>query len=256
LNAKFLAGGPERLEVSIKSKAYRGASGEPHQALGPVAFALEKGEIGAVVGPSGCGKTTLLRIIAGLDTAFDGKIVRPADDRLAMVFQEPRLLPWRVVDDNVRLVAPGVGEDELAALLAMLGLSGHRRHYPGELSLGLARRVAVARAMAVHPDLLLLDEPFASLDAATAADLVERMVELVEGRPVTALMVTHGLDAAIELADVVFVLSERPARLSARIAISTPRRTRTPDVAVAIAKQIAAAQRPALCGQLWGEPRP
>jgi ABC-type nitrate/sulfonate/bicarbonate transport system ATPase subunit len=244
LNAKSPAGGPARLEVSIKSKAYLGASGEPHQALGPVAFALEKGEIGAVVGPSGCGKTTLLRIIAGLDMAFDGTIVRPADDRLAMVFQEPRLLPWRVVDDNVRLVAPRVGEDELTALMATLGLSGHRRHYPGELSLGLARRVAVARAMAVHPDLLLLDEPFASLDAATAAGLVERIVELVETRPITALMVTHGLDAAIQLADVVFVLSDRPARLSARIAISTPRRTRTPDVATAIARQIAAAQRP------------
>ncbi|HME85000.1 MAG TPA: ATP-binding cassette domain-containing protein [Roseiarcus sp.] len=242
MNAKSLGGGSARLEVSIKSKAYLGASGERHDALGEVAFALEKGEVGAVVGPSGCGKTTLLRIVAGLDARFEGAISRRETDRLAVVFQEPRLLPWRAVEDNVRLAAPDIGDEELAALLATLGLSEHRRHFPRELSLGLARRVALARAMAVHPDLLLLDEPFASLDNATASDLVEQIIDIVAARAITTLLVTHDLDAAVRLADVVFVLSERPARLAARIVISSPRRGLTPEAAADVTRKIRTAQ--------------
>jgi ABC-type nitrate/sulfonate/bicarbonate transport system ATPase subunit len=241
LNAKSLGGGPARLEVSIGSKVYLGASGE-HHALGEVAFGLDEGEVGAVVGPSGCGKTTLLRIVAGLDERFEGAISGRQTGRLAVVFQEPRLLPWRDVEDNIRVAAPDIGDEELAALLATLGLSEHRRHFPGELSLGLARRVALARAMAVHPDLLLLDEPFASLDAATASDLVEQIIDIVAARVITTLLVTHDLDAAVRLADVVFVLTERPARLAARIAISSPRRSLTPEAAADITRKIRSAQ--------------
>lgn len=219
-----------------------GASGQRHEALGEIAFALRKGEVGAVLGPSGCGKTTLLRIVAGLEARFEGTVLRRDGDRLAVVFQEPRLLPWRMVEDNIRIAAPDIGEGELAELLATLGLGEHRRHFPAELSLGLARRVALARAMAVRPDLLLLDEPFASLDAATATSLIEQIIDIVDQRAMTTLLVTHDLDAAIRLADAVFVLSERPGRLLTRIAISSPRRNLAPDAAADIARKVRAAQ--------------
>jgi ABC-type nitrate/sulfonate/bicarbonate transport system ATPase subunit len=235
-------GGSAPLEVAIKSKTYSSAAGRTREALGELAFALEIGKVGAIVGPSGCGKTTLLRIIAGLDARFEGFVALPKPVRLAVVFQEPRLLPWRCVEDNVRLVVPDIGDAELGALFAALGLSEHRQHFPNELSLGLARRVALARALAVHPDLLLLDEPFASLDAATAAALVEQITDIVEARGMTTLLATHDIDAAIRLADVVYVLSDGPARLLARIEIADPRRRLTGDAAAGIAARIAAAQ--------------
>src|SRR5208282_4024204 len=153
------------------SMAYVSASGLTRVALRDVAFRLEEGEVGAIVGPSGCGKTTLLRIIAGLVARFDGTVSRPESGRLAVVFQEPRLLPWRSVEDNIRLAAPQVNDQELDAVLKPLGLVGHRAHFPGELSLGLARRAALARAFAAKPALLLLDEPFVSLDAPLALAL-------------------------------------------------------------------------------------
>jgi len=231
-----------RLEVSIRSKAYVDASGRSHDALREVAFVLDKGRVAAIVGPSGCGKTTLLRIVAGLDRRFDGVVALPSPCRLAVVFQEPRLLPWRSVEHNVRLAAPEIGAAELDALLAALGLADHRRRYPGELSLGLARRVAFARALAVQPDVLLLDEPFASLDAATAAGLIEELAALVEARSMTTLLVTHDIDAAIRLADMIFVLSAGPGRLLAQIPIPEPRIRLTSGAAAEIAARIDAAR--------------
>lgn len=235
-----LVGDPARLEVSIRSKVYVGAAGQSREALQEIAFVVERGRVGAIVGPSGCGKTTLLRIVAGLDRSFEGSVILPRSGRLAVVFQEPRLLPWRSVEENVRLAAPELGDVELRELFATLGLADHRRHYPGELSLGLARRVALARALAIHPDLLVLDEPFASLDVATAASLVDELVDLVEARPVTTLLVTHDIDAAIELADVIFVLSAGPARLLAQVAIAEPRRRLTPGAKAEVALQVGA----------------
>ena len=178
----------DRLEVGIKHKSYRAASGGSLHVLGELAFSLEAGEVAALVGPSGCGKTTLLRILAGLDRDFEGSVKLPAHGTLGMVFQEPRLLPWRTVEQNVRLAAPRATDSALDALFRTLGLAAHRALYPGELSLGLARRVALARAFAVEPDLLLLDEPFVSLDDALAARLREELAELVNRRPVTTLL--------------------------------------------------------------------
>jgi NitT/TauT family transport system ATP-binding protein len=191
-------------------------------------FAVANGEVAALVGPSGCGKTTLLRIIVGLDRDFDGSVKLPAHGRLGMVFQEPRLLPWRTVEQNVRLAAPRVSEAALTALLTTLGLTEHRRHYPGELSLGLARRVALARAFAIEPDLLVLDEPFVSLDAALAERLRAELIELVSRRPTTTLLVTHSIDEALGLADRVFLLSAAPARVVAEVPVEHPRTTRSP----------------------------
>jgi NitT/TauT family transport system ATP-binding protein len=227
LNDARPAGESGRLEVRITRKAYLAASGERLEVLREVAFRLGQSEVGALVGPSGCGKTTMLRIIAGLDSDFEGTIARPPAGRLGMVFQEPRLLPWRTVEDNVRLVAPDIAQAALTSLFEVLELTAHRAHYPGELSLGLARRVALARAFAVDPWLLLLDEPFVSLDQALAGRLREQLVLLVERRAMATLLVTHGVEEAVRLADRIFLLSPRPAGILAEIVLPTPRRARS-----------------------------
>src|SRR5712691_11548839 len=233
------AGVPGRLDVSIKHKSFRAASGGQLHVLSELALSLRNGEVGALVGPSGCGKTTLLRIIAGLDHDYEGTLQLPDHGRLGMVFQEPRLLPWRTVEQNVRLAAPHATPAGLDTLFQTLGLKAHRNHYPGELSLGLARRVALARAFAVEPDLLLLDEPFVSLDDALAARLREELAELVNRRPVTTLLVTHKVEEAIGLADRLLLLSASPARVVADVPVARPRAARTPQELAAIRDEIA-----------------
>jgi NitT/TauT family transport system ATP-binding protein len=220
-------GDPDRLEVHVKRKSYRKAAGGVLDVLSDVALDVATGEVVALIGPSGCGKTTLLRIIAGLDRNFEGFVRLPAQGRLGVVFQEPRLLPWRSVEENVRLAAPLASNATLDILFGTLGLSAHRHHYPGELSLGLARRVALARAFAVEPELLVLDEPFVSLDAELAMRLRAELTELVSRRPVTTLLVSHNFDEVIELADRVVLLSGHPARVLAAIPIQNPRSART-----------------------------
>ena len=207
--------------------------------LGELAFSLGNGEVAALVGPSGCGKTTLLRIIAGLDSDFEGSVALPAHGMLGMVFQEPRLLPWRTVEQNVRLAAPRATDAALGTLFQALGLTAHRDHFPGELSLGLARRVALARAFAVEPDLLLLDEPFVSLDDALAARLRDELADLVNRRPITTLLVTHNVEEAIGLADRLLLLSLSPARVLADVPVTRPRTPRTPQELAAMREEIA-----------------
>ncbi|HLG83368.1 MAG TPA: ATP-binding cassette domain-containing protein [Bradyrhizobium sp.] len=216
-----------RLEVDIRSKAFESASGKQHEVLSDVSFSLAAGEVAVFVGPSGCGKSTLLRILAGLDHDFKGTVARPQQAKLGMVFQEPRLLPWRSVDDNVRLAAPLADEAVLARLFTILELSAHRTHFPGELSLGLARRVALARAFAVDPDFLILDEPFASLDKALAGRLRDQIATLIANRSAMTLLVTHELDDAVRLGDRLFFLSARPARILRVVPIATPRAARS-----------------------------
>jgi ABC-type nitrate/sulfonate/bicarbonate transport system ATPase subunit len=233
------AGVQNRLDVGIKHKSYRAASGGKLHVIGELAFGLGAGEVAALVGPSGCGKTTLLRIVAGLDRDFDGSVTLPAHGTLGMVFQEPRLLPWRTVEQNVRLAAPKAADAALDLLFRTLGLAAHLDHYPGELSLGLARRVALARAFAVEPDLLLLDEPFVSLDQALAARLRDELAELVGRRPVTTLLVTHDVGEAIGLADRLLFLSASPARLLAEVSVERPRAAHSPEELAAVHDEIA-----------------
>ena len=142
------------------------------------------------------------------------------------------------MEENVRLVAPQANEAALQTLFITLGLAEHRRHYPGELSLGLARRVALARAFAVEPNLLVLDEPFVSLDVALAARMRAELVELVSRQPVTTLLVTHSIEEAIEIADRVVLLSAAPASLLGDVRIPRPRRNRTAQEITAIRDEI------------------
>jgi sulfonate transport system ATP-binding protein len=218
------------LDVSIARKTLRSAAGETRVVLHDVSFSLAEGEVCALLGPSGCGKTTLLRLIAGLDPDYAGHVTVPASRKLAMVFQEPRLLPWRSVAENLRLAGAVPGKP-LDDIVTALGLESHLDHFPGELSLGLARRVAIARAFAVQPDLLLLDEPFVSLDAALAARLRGELVLLVEKRRSTTLIVTHDVDEAISLADRIVVLTPAPGRLLGNLIVPTPRLALTPSCA-------------------------
>jgi len=242
LNDAHPVGDSVLLDVQIRRKSYQAASGASLEVLRDVAFALRPGDVGALVGPSGCGKTTMLRIIAGLDRDFDGAVARPSG-AIGMVFQEPRLLPWRTVEENIRLIAPAVDAATLASLFDTLGLSAHRAHFPGELSLGLARRVALARAFAVAPRLLVLDEPFTSLDAPLAARLRDELALLVDRRPATTLLVTHDLDEAVRLADRLFLLSARPARILATMPIRPPRGARSADDIAALKANIARQQQ-------------
>jgi ABC-type nitrate/sulfonate/bicarbonate transport system ATPase subunit len=238
------AGDRARLEARVASKCFRTASGQSVPALADLSFALDEGETGALIGPSGCGKSTLMRILAGLDRDFEGSVQVPADLRVGMVFQEPRLLPWRSVEDNVRLAAPQASEAEIAALFAALGLSEHRTHFPGELSIGLSRRAALARAFAVRPTLLLLDEPFVSLDTPLARQLQNDLARLVESRSMITVLVTHDIDEAIALADRIFILSERPAHVVGEITVKTPRAAMRDEERKAIAARIEALRAP------------
>jgi NitT/TauT family transport system ATP-binding protein len=229
-----------RLEARVKRKSFRTASGQSVPVLGPLSFALEEGETGALIGPSGCGKSTLMRILAGLDRDFEGSVSIPANGRVGMAFQEPRLLPWRSVEDNVRLAAPEASAAEIAALFAALGLAEHRTHFPGELSVGLARRAALARALAVRPTLLLLDEPFVSLDRPLARQLQRDLARLVESRRMITVLVTHDVDEAIALADRIFVLSARPAHVIGEIKVESPRAAMIGEESQAVAARIEA----------------
>ena len=236
----FPAGDRKPLEIAVKRKAFRTSSGALSEVLRDISLTIESGRVYALVGPSGSGKTTLLRIIIGLDKDFEGSIVMPQKPRIGMVFQEPRLLPWRSVFDNLHLAAPQASSADIVQIAADLGLSEHLKHFPGELSLGLARRVALARAFAVKPDLLVLDEPFVSLDILLAERLRDELAALVERTRVTTLLVTHGIEEAVRLADSILLLGGRPTGIMARIDIKTPRHAMTNTYAAEIQAQIGA----------------
>jgi ABC-type nitrate/sulfonate/bicarbonate transport system ATPase subunit len=156
-----------------------------------------------------------------------------------MVYQEPRLLAWRTVEDNIRLALPAdQTRVDLTDLFEILGLGSHLARYPGELSLGLARRAAIARAFAIRPDFLLLDEPFVSLDEAVASRLRSELMALTTRTRVTTLLVTHHLEEAVQLADRVFFLSDRPARIILEKALPLPRKTRSKDVIASISEEM------------------
>ncbi|GGX71612.1 ABC transporter ATP-binding protein [Tateyamaria omphalii] len=178
--------------------------------LQDVSLKLARGETLALVGPSGIGKSSLLRVIASLHTAFDGTCVLTGT--CAMVFQEPTLLPWRTVWDNIG-VTTGADAEQIDAALSEVGLAGRRDDYPGQLSLGQQRRLALARAFAVKPDLLLLDEPFVSLDAELVDEMMTLFARLRATHNVTTILVTHVAQEAEKLASRIVTLGGSPATI-------------------------------------------
>jgi NitT/TauT family transport system ATP-binding protein len=203
------------------------------RALDRVSLEIARGEFVCVVGPSGCGKTTLLNIVGDLDQPTDGGVRLGVDARdrpvLSIVFQEQGIFPWLTVLDNAAfgLMARGVPRARRHAiardLLARMGLERFERAYPRELSGGMRQRVNLARAFANDPEILLMDEPFASLDEQTKLLLQDDLLRVWEGSRKTVLFITHSLDEAIRLADRVVVMTARPGRIKAVIPVELPR---------------------------------
>jgi NitT/TauT family transport system ATP-binding protein len=205
------------------------------EALRSIGLTIERGEFISVVGPSGCGKTTFLRIVAGLENAtagdvrLDGRIVRePGTDR-GFVFQNDSLLPWRTVLANAiigREVAGSIGPADrkrTMELLKLVGLEGFEQYHPRQLSGGMRQRVNLARALAIDPEILLMDEPFASLDAQTREIMQTELLRIWERGQKTVLFVTHQIDEAVFLSDRVLVFARRPGRLQEEVKITLPR---------------------------------
>jgi len=194
---------------------------------------IHSGEFVCLIGPSGCGKTTLLNLVAGLDENYQGKITFGAphnDCRIGYVFQNPRLLPWRTVRENIELVLPRhTPSHTIDDLLASMKLTATQDTYPQRLSLGMSRRVALVRAFAINPDILLMDEPFVSLDAPTARKIRKKLLTLWEQQFHTVLFVTHDLREAITLADRLIFLSSSPMTIVRDVKITVPRPQRFDD---------------------------
>jgi ABC-type nitrate/sulfonate/bicarbonate transport system ATPase subunit len=204
--------GADTLHVDIAAKAY-GA----RLVLAQIRFSAGPGEVLALLAPSGTGKTTTLRIVLGLDANYTGTVQRPSG-RIGAVFQEPRLLPWLNVGENLRLVEPGLTDSDIAKLLGQAGLENAAGVMPSALSLGMARRVALARALAVEPSLLVMDEPFASLDPLLSARLARAITAHARQAGAAILMATHDLDQALAVADRILVLGgSNPATLEADV---------------------------------------
>lgn len=208
---------------------------ERYLALDRINLQIAAGEVTAVVGPSGCGKTTLLYAIDGLlplsggQMLIDGQVVtKPGRDR-ALVFQSPGLLPWRTVIGNVkygrelRHLSTTDEAQRTSRLIGMVGLSGWEERYPHELSGGMQQRVNLARALAVDPDILLLDEPLASVDAQTREIMQLELARIIAATKTTALLVTHSISEAVFLADRVFVMTKGPGRIKDTVPIGLPR---------------------------------
>lgn len=231
------------VSVNIAQKRY--ATRSPSSSIPIIqhlCFILETHEFVCLVGPSGCGKSTLLHIIAGLDTHYEGSVTIGATStpvRLGYVFQNPCLLPWRTVRENITLILDNKCDKAYADyLLERVGLVPYLDKYPEQLSLGTSRRVALVRAFSVHPDLLLMDEPFTSLDAPTAVHMRELTIQLWQERPHTVLFVTHDIREAITLADRLVFLTASPMKIAYEIPITLMRTARDGDTVERFYKEL------------------
>ncbi len=191
------------IHVSVTRKVFAAAGGRDEQhVLNNVAFDVAPRSFLILTGPSGCGKSTLLNIIAGLDKDFEGSIdLGTSRDHMAFIFQSPRLLPWRTVYENIALVLPegDLRHAKIPEMLERVGLTQAANAYPERISLGMQRRAALARGFILDPQILLMDEPFVSLDDPTAQSLRELVIELWNRQPTTVIFVTHDRAEAVQL---------------------------------------------------------
>lgn len=239
------------VNIAIRDKRYA-AHAKP--IIGEFDLTLESAQFVCLVGPSGCGKTTLLNIIAGLDDDFQGEITlggQHARPRIGYVFQNPRLLPWRTVRENIDLALEDTQSPAIVdAMLETMHLSSMQHVYPERLSLGMSRRVAIIRAFAVNPDVLLMDEPFVSLDPPTARQVRALLLELWQQKPHTVLFVTHDLREAIALADKLVFLSAAPMTVISEIKVPIARSERHDEKAIEAFRQLLLLDYPAIRGLL------
>jgi NitT/TauT family transport system ATP-binding protein len=221
------------IELNRVTKVFGGA--KPVRALDEVDLSIAKGQFAAIVGPSGCGKSTILNLIAGFekptsgDVRVDGApVAGPGPDR-AVVFQEAALFPWLSVWENTVFSPKAQGrpgheyKEQAAHFLSRVGLSEFHDHLPAQLSGGMKQRVGLARTLVMEPRLFLMDEPFGALDAQTRIDMQELLLSVWDELRRTVVFITHDVDEAILLADVVFVMSARPGRIRSRVPIELPR---------------------------------
>lgn len=218
---------PREAPIAIRGLAREFDGGRA--AILPLDLTIPSGSFVALLGPSGCGKSTLVRLLAGLDTPTAGSIERPQGLRLACVFQDPCLLPWRTVVDNTALplelagVASRACTDAALDALSQVGMADAADRYPSMLSGGMKMRVSLARALVLKPTFLLLDEPFAALDEITRQTLDDHLRDLWKSWRFTALFVTHAVDEAAYVADRAVVLSPGPGRVVLDLALDLPR---------------------------------
>lgn len=239
------------VNIAIRDKHF---AGHAKPVIGEFNLILGSAEFVCLVGPSGCGKTTLLNIISGLDDDFHGEITlggQHARPKIGYVFQNPRLLPWRTVRENIDLALDEKpSPDVVDALLETMHLSNMQHVYPERLSLGMSRRVAIIRAFAVNPDVLLMDEPFVSLDPPTARQVRALLLELWRQKPHTVLFVTHDLREAIALADKLVFLSAAPMTVISEIRVPIARTERHDEKAIEAFRQQLMHDYPAVRGLL------
>src|SRR5512145_701188 len=221
---------PPTLTVKNLSVVFPDNNGGLH-ALDDISFDVRPRDFICFLGPSGSGKTTLLRILAGLLKPTSGRVdfINDHQPGIGMVFQQAHLMPWRTVMDNIKLPLELEGMDESSArikaqeMIELVGLNGFEESWPRELSGGMAQRVGIARALVHDPDLLLLDEPFASLDAITRERMWDELSRIWQAKQKTVIMVTHSINESLFLADRVLVLTQRPGRVKLDLEVDLPR---------------------------------
>ena len=231
----------------------------PIRALENISFAVGRGEFLSVIGPSGCGKSTVFNIIGGLLAEFQGRVaiqgepIRGPHRSIGMVFQEESTFPWRTVLDNVcfPLEIAGMGKTERRAkarhFIALVGLTGFENRYPAELSGGMRQRVAIARTLASEPTILLMDEPFASLDEQTRLLLGDKVLQIQQELRQTTLLITHNITEAVQLSDRILVMTFRPGRVKRIVDIDLPH-PRTSEI-------VSSAAFGRYVAEIWGDLR-